>query len=91
MIHCSRVGQYIECTGKITVRKTDDKLYYMQYGFVALYLSFVCIKASFIFPRSKELTGVCTTEFPIMTWFRQPMSHGPNHHKLPTIMLSVRC
>ena len=41
MIRCSRVGQYIECTGKITVRKTDDKLYYMQYGFVALYLSFV--------------------------------------------------
>ena len=28
-------------------------------------------------------------EFPIMTWFRQPMSHSPNHHKLPTIKLSV--
>ena len=29
MIRCSHVGQYIECTGKITVRKTYDKLYYM--------------------------------------------------------------
>ena len=77
MIRCSRVGQYIECTGKITVIKTDDKLYYMQYGFVALYLSFVCIKAGFIFPTSKELTGVYTTEFSIMTWFRQLMSHSP--------------
>ena len=54
MIRCSHVGQYIECTGKITIRKTDDKLYYMQYGFVALYLSFVCVKASFIFPTTKE-------------------------------------
>ena len=42
MRRCSRVGQYIECTG-------NDKLYYMQYGFVALYLSFVCVKAGFIF------------------------------------------
>ena len=91
MIRCSRVGQYIECTGKITVRKIDDKLYYMQYGSVALYLSFVCVKASFIFPTSKESTEVCTTEFSLMTWFRQPMSHHPNHHKLPTINLSVRC
>ena len=54
MIRCSRVGQYIECTGKITVIKTDDKLYYMQYGFVALYLSFVCVKAGFIFPTTKK-------------------------------------
>ena len=54
MIHCSRVGQYIECTGKITVRKTDDKLYYMQYGFVALGPSFVSAKADFIFPTTKE-------------------------------------
>ena len=53
MIRCSRVGQYIECTGKITVIKTDDKLYYMQYGFVALYLSFVCVKAIFYFPYIK--------------------------------------
>ena len=66
MRRCSRVGQYIKCTGKITVRKTDDKLYYMQYGFVALGLSF-CIKASFIFPYVKGISGVCTTEFPIMT------------------------
>ena len=35
-------------------KKTDDKLYYMQYGFVALYLSFVCVKAGFIFPPTKE-------------------------------------
>ena len=67
------------------------KLFYMQYGFVALGLSFVCVKAGFIFPTTKELSGVCTTEFSIMTWFRQPMSHHPNHHKLPTIKLSVRC
>ena len=38
----------------------------MQYGFVALYLSFVCVKAGFIFPTSKGLSGVCTTEFSIM-------------------------
>ena len=75
MRHCSSVGQYIECTGKITIRKTDDKLYHMQYGFVALYLSFVCIEAGFIFPTSKELPVVYTTEFSVMTWFHQPMSH----------------
>ena len=54
MIRCSRVGQYIECTGKITIRKQMIKLYYMQYGFVALCLSFVCVKAGFIFPTTKE-------------------------------------
>ena len=58
MRRCSRVGQYIECTGKITVRKTDDELYYMQYGFVALYLSFVCVKAGFIFPTSKKFRSL---------------------------------
>ena len=25
MIRYSRVGQYIECTGKITIKRTDDK------------------------------------------------------------------
>ena len=54
MIRCSRVGQYIECTGKITVRKIDDKLYYMQYDFVALYLSFFVCKSWFYFPYNKE-------------------------------------
>ena len=57
----------------------------MQYGFVALGLSLVCVKAGFIFPTTKELSGVCTMEFSIMTWFRQPLSHSPNHHKFPTI------
>ena len=90
MIRCSRVGPYIECTGKITVRKTNDKLYYMQYDFVALGLRF-CIKAGIIFPYIKGISGFCTTEFSIMTWFRPPMSHHPNHHKLPTIILSVQC
>ena len=47
----------------------------MQYGFVALGLSFFCIKAGFIFPYNKGISGVCTIEFSIMTWFRQPMSH----------------
>ena len=55
MRRCSRVGQYIECTGKITIRESRlIKLFYMQYGFVALGLSFVCVKASFIFPTTKE-------------------------------------
>ena len=91
MRRCSRVGQYIECIGKITVRKTDDKLYYMQYGFVALYLSFVCVKAGFILPTSKAKVKSVLWSF--LSW------HGSanrcliaqNHHKLPTIMLSVRC
>ena len=52
------------------------KLYYMHYGFVALYLNFVCVKAD-CFPYIKGINEVYTMEFSIMTWFRQPMSHSP--------------
>ena len=50
------------------------KLFYMQYGFVALCLMFLR-KSWFYFPYNKGITGDCTTEFSAMTWFRQPMSH----------------
>ena len=63
----------------------------MQYNFVALFLSFVLHKSWFYFPYNKGISGVYTMEFSVRAWFRQPMSHSPNHHKLPTIKLSVRC
>ena len=50
------------------------KLFYMQYGFVALCRMFLR-KSWFYFPYNKGISGVSTTEFSIMTWFRQPMSH----------------
>ena len=50
------------------------KLFYMQYGFVALCLMFLR-KSWFYFPYNKRISGVCTMEFSVMTWFRQPMSH----------------
>ena len=46
----------------------------MQYGFVALCLMFLC-KSWFYFPYNKGISGDYTTEFSIMSWFRQPMSH----------------
>ena len=67
------------------------KLFYMKYGFVALGLSFVCLKAGFYFPYNKRISGVFTIELSTMAWFLQLMSHGTNHHMLPTIKLSVRC
>ena len=58
---CSRVGQYIECTSKIILRKQMIKLYYMQYGIVALYLSFVCVNAEFHFPYNKGIVQEVST------------------------------
>jgi hypothetical protein len=84
MIRCSRVGQYIECTGKITIRKTDDK--------TILYAIWLCGSVSeflhkswFSFPYNKGISGVFPTELSTKTWFRQPISHSPNNYKLPTI------
>ena len=55
MIRCSRVGQYIECTGKITVERSDDK--------TILYAIWLCGSVSeflrkrwFYFPYNKGMS-----------------------------------
>ena len=64
MRRCSRVGQYIECTGKITIRESRlIKLFYMQYGFVALGLSFVLHKSWLYFPYNKSVQFIPDLDF----------------------------
>ena len=78
MIRCSRVGQYIECTGKITIKKrTDDKTILYALWLCGSVSEFCLRKSWFYFTYIKGKSEVCTMEFSIMTWFRQPMSHSP--------------
>ena len=75
MIRCSRVGQYIECTGKITIKRTDDKTILYALWLCGSVSEFCLRKSWFYFTYIKGKSEVCTMEFSIMTWFRQPMSH----------------
>ena len=60
-------------------------LFYMQYGFVALCLSFVWVKAAFIFPTSKEYQKSSLQIYLLRHGSTNQCLIAQNTYKLPTI------